>query len=94
MNIETNQGRNMTNQNELIELTQHYFKDIGNNFDNASHSLNKIIDSLTDEDNKPLKHVDSRLVDSLKNISYFLYQQIDAVEEDCQDIVETIKDAK
>ena len=72
----------------ITAIMGEYAKDL----EAANDSLCELIDSLTDENNRPLPHISLPFVEKLKDIAHSLYEMHDIrIHEDVEDMVATMK---
>lgn len=64
----------MSNPKRLITET---LTDYAERIEEANNSLCKIIDGMTDDNNRPLPYANVELIETLKDIAYGLYEMHD-----------------
>jgi hypothetical protein len=60
--------------NKPEQLITDFLTDYSQRAEEANHGLCKIIDSMTDENNKPLPYANVELIETLKDIAYGLFE--------------------
>lgn len=68
--------------NKPEKLIADFLTDYSERIGEANHELCTIIDSMTDDDGKPLPYTNVNLVNTLKDVSYKLFEMHDLIPED------------
>jgi hypothetical protein len=78
--------------NKPEELITTIMNELSGQIEEANHGLCVLIDTLTDEDGRPLPHLNADFVEKLKDIAYSLYQIHDnQIQDEIEDMVATMK---
>jgi hypothetical protein len=56
------------------KLITDFLTDYAERAEEANHGLCKIIDSMTDEDSRPLPYANTELIEALRDIAYGLFE--------------------